>query len=112
MKRNPDTLALAMDYAAAMESCAAYVAVRNPSVRDPETAYRLLRPLMAAATSGNSQECFMTILLDVKNKCIGIPRECARGLLDTCPIHPREIFREAVRDSAASLILAHLHPLC
>ena len=43
MKRNPETLALAMDYAAAMESCAAYVAVRNPSVRDPETADRFLR---------------------------------------------------------------------
>ena len=38
MKRNPETLALAMDYAAAMEACAAYVAVRNPSVREPEAA--------------------------------------------------------------------------
>ena len=54
MKRNPDTLALAMDYAAAMEACAAYVAVKNPAVRDPETAYRLLRPVMTAATSGGS----------------------------------------------------------
>jgi len=63
MKRNPETLALAMDYAAAMESCAAYVAVRNPSVRDPETAYRLLRPIMDAATSGNAQESFFIIAL-------------------------------------------------
>ena len=35
MKRNPDTLALAMDYAAAMESCAAYVAVKGPAIRTP-----------------------------------------------------------------------------
>jgi len=110
MKRNPETLALAMDYAAAMEACAAYVAVRNPSVRDPEAAYRLLRPLLTAATGGDAQESFMVILLDTKNKPIGIPRECTRGLLDTSPVHPREVFREAVRDSAASVILGHNHP--
>lgn len=110
MKRNPDTLALAMDYAAAMEACAAYVAVRNPSVRDPESAYRLLRPMLTAATSGDTQESFMAILLDTKNKPIGAPVECCRGLLDQCPVHPREVFRAAVRDSAASVILAHNHP--
>ena len=110
MKRNPDTLALAMDYAATMEACAAYVAVRKPSVRDPESAYRLLRPLLTAATGGDAQESFMVILLDTKNKPIGIPRECTRGLLDSSPVHPREVFREAVRHSAASVILAHNHP--
>ncbi len=110
MKRNPETLALAMDYATAMESCAAYVAVRNPSVRDPETTYRLLRPIMDAATSGNAQESFFIIALDTKNKIIDAPKECLRGLLDSCPVSPREIFREACRCAAASLILSHSHP--
>ena len=110
MKRNPDTLALVMDYAAAMEACAAYVAVKSPAIRDPESAYRLLRPVMSAATSGDSQETFFTLLLDTKNKVIGAPVECTRGLLNTSPIHPREVFREAVRQSAASVILAHNHP--
>ena len=110
MKRNPETLNLAMDYAAAMEACAAYVAVRNPSVRDPETAYRLLRPIMDAATSGNAQESFFIIALDTKNKVIDAPKECLRGLLDSCPVSPREIFREACRCAAASLILSHSHP--
>ena len=110
MRNNPETLALAMDYATAMESCAAYVAVRNPSVRDPETAYRLLRPIMDAATSGNAQESFFIIALDTKNKIIDAPKECLRGLLDSCPVSPREIFREACRCAAASLILSHSHP--
>ena len=110
MKHNPDTLALAMDYAAAMEACAAYVSVKGPAIREPETAYRLLRPLLTAATGGDAQESFMVILLDTKNKVIGAPVECCRGLLDQCPIHPREVMREAVRNSAASLILAHNHP--
>ena len=110
MKRNPDTLALAMDYAAAMEACAAYVAVKNPAIREPEAAYRLLRPVMTAATGGDSQEAFFVLLLDTKNKVIGSPVECLRGLLDQCPVHPREVMREAVRNSAASVILAHNHP--
>ena len=109
-KRNPETLNLAMDYAAVMEACAADVSVNRPAVRDPETAYRLLRPVMTAATSGDSQETFFTLLLDTKNKVIGAPVECCRGLLDQCPVHPREVFREAVRNSAASVILAHNHP--
>ena len=50
------------------------------------------------------------MLLDTKNRVIGIPRECTRGLLDSSPVHPREVFREAVRDAAASVILAHNHP--
>lgn len=112
MKQQTITLALAMDYAAAMEAAAAYVAVNNPSVREPDAAYKLLRPLMTAATGGDSQESFFVILLNTKNKIIGIPRECTRGLLDSCAVHPREIFREAVRNSAASIILAHNHPLC
>ena len=110
MRKNPETLNLVMDYAKLMEACAAYVAVERPAVRDPETAYRLLRPVMTAATSGDSQETFFVLLLDTKNKVIGAPIECLRGLLDTCPVHPREVFREAVRQSAASLILAHNHP--
>ena len=108
--RNPETLNLVMDYAALMEACAAYVAVQRPAVRDPEAAYRLLRPLMDAASSGDSQETFFVLLLDTKNKVIGSPVECTRGLLDTSLVHPREVFREAVRQSAASVILAHNHP--
>ena len=113
MKRNPDTLALAMDYAQAMESCAAYCAVTQPAIRTPEDAARLLRPVMDAATSGNSQETFFILLLTVKNRPAAAPVECMRGLLDTCPVHPREVFREAVRNGqTASVILAHNHPLC
>jgi DNA repair protein RadC len=92
MKRNPETLALAMDYAAAMEACAAYVAVTQPSIRTPEDAYRFIRPVMTAATGGDSQESFFVILLSTKNKPIGIPHECARGLLDSCPVHPAMCF--------------------
>ena len=111
MPRNsPETLALAMDYAQAMEACAAYVAVNKPAIRDPEAAYRVVRPLIDAATGGDKQESFMVLLLNTKNRLIKPPVEATRGLLDTSPVHPREVFREAVRESAASVILAHNHP--
>lgn len=98
------------EYARIMEACAAYVAVEEPALRDPEKAYRLLRPVIEAATAGNSQEAFFVILLNTKNRVMGVPAECHRGLLDSCPVHQREVFRMAVRESAASVILAHNHP--
>ena len=110
MKRNPDTLALAMDYAAAMESCAAYVAVKGPAIRTPEDAYRLMRPLMDAAAHGDSQEVFFVALLDTKNKVLEVPTECHRGLLDSCPVAPRNVLRQAIVKDAAGIVISHNHP--
>ena len=107
-KSSPNTLA--MNYAAAMESCDAYVAVTRPRIREPESVYRLMRPLIDGATSGNSQEAFYAILLDTKSKVICTPCLTSLGLLDSAPVHPREVFREAVRQNAASVVLAHNHP--
>ncbi len=109
-KSNPETLALAMDYAAAMEACAAYVQVSKPTIREPDAVYRVVRPIIDAATGGDRQESFMILLLNTKNRLIVPPVEATRGLLDTSPVHPREVFREAVRHSAASAILSHNHP--
>ena len=109
-KNNPETLALAMDYAAAMEACAAYVQVSKPTIREPDAVYRVVRPIIDAATGGDRQESFMILLLNTKNRLIVPPVEATRGLLDTSPVHPREVFREAVRHSAASAILSHNHP--
>ncbi|KRM13482.1 DNA repair protein RadC [Paucilactobacillus suebicus] len=33
-----------------------------------------------------------------------------RGTLTTCPVHPREIFAEAIEAHAESIIIAHNHP--
>lgn len=32
------------------------------------------------------------------------------GLLNSTPVHPREIFRPAILDAAASIMLVHNHP--
>ncbi len=54
-------------------------------------------------------EQFHTLLLDVKHRAIRDIRVSV-GILDGSLIHPREVFAEAVRERAASIILVHNHP--
>ena len=49
------------------------------------------------------------VLLDVRNRVIRISR-VSEGGLSSAVIHPRELFREAIRANAAAMILAHNHP--
>jgi DNA repair protein RadC len=55
------------------------------------------------------KEVFVSLLLDSKNRLI---REIkvSEGTLTNSLIHPREAFREAIRESAASVIFVHNHP--
>ncbi|MFA5832281.1 MAG: DNA repair protein RadC [Bacteroidota bacterium] len=55
------------------------------------------------------QEVFMVISLTSSNKIIQ-DRIITKGLLNSSLTHPREVFREAILDNAASVILLHNHP--
>jgi DNA repair protein RadC len=55
------------------------------------------------------REHFVAILLDAKSNIIRIA-PIHVGTLTASIVGPREVFREAVRDSAASIILVHNHP--
>jgi DNA repair protein RadC len=48
-------------------------------------------------------------LLDVKNRLIR-DLKISEGTLTASLIHPRESFRDAIKDSAASVIFIHNHP--
>ncbi|NLL83236.1 MAG: DNA repair protein RadC [Lentisphaerae bacterium] len=76
------------------------------SIRQPNSVYRFMAPL----AHNLSQEVFWVIMLNIKNRVIGKPVEVTRGLLNSSPVHPREMFRDAVRHSAAAVILVHNHP--
>jgi len=58
------------------------------------------------------KEIFITILLDAKNRLIKEKQydKVSEGTLTSSIIHPREAFKEAVRESAASVIFVHNHP--
>ncbi len=55
------------------------------------------------------KEVFCCAMLDVKNRLI---REVkvSEGTLTSSLIHPREAFRDAIKESAASVIFVHNHP--
>jgi DNA repair protein RadC len=77
-----------------------------PSVRSPAQVAAVLRE----EARGLERECFWVLLMDVKNRLVKAPVEVSQGLLDTCPAHPREVFREAILAACANVILAHNHP--
>lgn len=56
-----------------------------------------------------SQEHFVVIFLNTKNEIIH-RQTIFIGSLNASIVHPREVFREAVKRSAASIICAHNHP--
>ena len=78
---------------------------RQP-VKGPHDAAKVLR--QRART--REEEAFWVLMLDAKNRLIRAPLEISRGLLDASLVHPREVFREAIRSSSAAVILVHNHP--
>jgi DNA repair protein RadC len=58
---------------------------------------------------GLRKEVFHCILLDVKNRLLR-DLKISEGTLTASLIHPRESFRDAIKESAASVIFIHNHP--
>lgn len=55
------------------------------------------------------REHFAVILLNVKNHILSMP-VISIGSLTASVVHPREVFRAAIQQTAASMILVHNHP--
>ena len=55
------------------------------------------------------QEEFHIVTLDTKHKPIRTHRITV-GTLDASLVHPREVFRPAIRDAASAILLVHNHP--
>ncbi|WIV10596.1 DNA repair protein RadC [Proteiniborus sp. MB09-C3] len=55
------------------------------------------------------KEHFKIVMLDTKNQVIGI-EDISIGSLNSSIVHPREVFKEAIVKSSASIILVHNHP--
>lgn len=55
------------------------------------------------------KEFFKVLLLNTKNEIIMID-EVSIGNLNSAIVHPREVFKNAIRKSASSIILVHNHP--
>lgn len=55
------------------------------------------------------QEEFHVLMLNTKNQLLGSER-ISVGSLNASIVHPREVFKQAIRQSANAVILAHNHP--
>jgi DNA repair protein RadC len=55
------------------------------------------------------KESFFVVLLDQKNRFMG-EEPVSVGTLTGAPVHPREVFRPAIRAGAAAVAFVHNHP--
>lgn len=67
--------------------------------------YEYFKPL----TSDLKKECFWAVLLDGRNRIIRVVK-ISEGTLTSSLVHPREVFRPAILEAAASMIFVHNHP--
>lgn len=80
----------------------------------PEERYAIRSPQDAAQfvmeeLRFQKQEHFICLFLNTKYQVIG--KQCIfKGSLNASVVHPREIFHEAIRFSAAAIICVHNHP--
>ncbi len=77
----------------------------HPVVSTPEDVVALCGPQLR----GLDREHFWTLALNTKNRLMRII-EVSVGSLSASIVHPRELFKEAIRVSAASVIVVHNHP--
>jgi len=59
--------------------------------------------------SSLKQETFVLLVLNSRNQ-VTKEKEIFRGSLNASMVHPREIFREAIKESACSVVFIHNHP--
>lgn len=77
----------------------------KPLVKTPDDVVGLVRGRL----KGKKKEHFLALLLDTRNKLIKVA-EISVGSLDSSLVHPREVFKEAISATAASVIFVHNHP--
>jgi DNA repair protein RadC len=77
----------------------------QPRVREPADVFQLLGPRLRDL----AVEEFHVLALDSQSR---VQRDVlvTRGLLNSALVHPREVFRAAIAEAAAGIIVVHNHP--
>ncbi len=78
---------------------------KKPLVKTPDEVVSLVRGRLR----GKKKEHFLMLLLDTRGQLLKTS-EISVGSLDSSIVHPREVFKEAISASAASVIFVHNHP--
>ena len=78
-------------------------AYKSKELTDPKKVYQLIKSKL----KDYHKEHFYIIALNSRNHSIA---EVSVGSLNASIVHPREVFAEAIKNKAASVIFAHNHP--
>jgi DNA repair protein RadC len=65
--------------------------------------------ILCSYLESEDREHFVSMMLDVKNRVIGI-HTVSIGNLNSAIVSPREVFKAAILANAASIIVGHNHP--
>ena len=76
---------------------------KSRELTDPEKVYKMMKSKL----KDYHKEHFFMIALNARNLTIS---EVSIGTLDSSLVHPREVFSEAIKNKAASVIFVHNHP--
>lgn len=98
----------AIKIAAAFELARRVASHRHASKKkivSPDDIASIYQPLMRDL----KKEIFKVVLLDGANQIQG-DRTISEGILNASLVHPREVFKYAIDEGAASMILIHNHP--
>jgi len=76
---------------------------KSKELTDPEKVYQLIKSKL----KDYHKEHFYIIVLNSRNYSIA---EVSVGSLNASIVHPREVFAEAIKNKAASVIFVHNHP--
>lgn len=79
----------------------------DKKVTSPDSVYKIGETIFNF--SSQAEEIFAILCLDTKNNVTGA-FEVSRGTLSSSIVHPREVFKRAILNNAASIILLHNHP--
>ncbi|CAI9387541.1 hypothetical protein BACSP_02026 [Bacillus sp. T2.9-1] len=73
-------------------------------IRSPEDGAKIASSFIGR----DDREVFFVMCLNTKNNVIAVHR-CHVGSLNASLVHPREVFKSAILNNAASVIAAHQH---
>jgi len=76
---------------------------KSKELTNPEKVFKFMR----SKVKDYSKEHFYVIALNSRNWSVS---EISIGTLDSSLVHPREVFSEAIKSKAASVIFVHNHP--
>jgi len=93
-----------MNYATALINLPLVCEARGGKIDTPLSVLEICADMASLA-----QESFQVLTLNMKNALIN-RHLVSLGTLESTPVRPRETFRPAISDGAASVVIVHNHP--